>query len=107
MRAHDALDVLAHEEPSAGIAGLFLTPDDVGGVGIRGQHLSHTLRVERIDLLQTDNGNVGTTNVLTFLHEFRRDLACTDDDALDRRAVGDGCIVDDLLVGAMSDLGKR
>ena len=80
---HVFVDVMLHEEPGALVLRLVLAPDDVGRVRVLLQLGREGLVREGVELLNTDDGNVGGLLLGTCLDEVVIDLARADDDALD------------------------
>src|ERR1700710_882337 len=75
VTADDATHVVLAAVPGALVHRLFLTPDDMLEVFVRAQDFDQVVFRERVQLLNTHNGDVITTFGTAFFQEVVVDLA--------------------------------
>ena len=68
-RPDNGLHLFFDEVPGAHVFGLFLHPEQLGGIGIAAQDICQSLQRERIKLLQTNNGYVGAPQLFPLVHQ--------------------------------------
>src|SRR5690606_5951856 len=83
VRDGDTTHVMLAAIPRALVHRFFLTPDDGFEVLVRGKHLSQVVLRERIQLLDTHDGNVFAAFVATLFQQVVVDLTATHDQAFD------------------------
>src|SRR5690606_20284696 len=78
----DPAHVVLTAVPGALVHGLFLTPDHLLQVGVRRHYLGQVVFGERVELLDTDNGNILVLIGTAFFQQIIVDLAAAHDQAI-------------------------
>ena len=90
--------------PGALVLRLFLTPDEIGDVGIIGQDGAHFLFREGVELLDPYQGHVLLLRLATGIEQVVVDLAGAEDHALDAFGIQRIDFADGVLEGALCQL---
>src|SRR3982751_4333064 len=76
------LELRCEVTPGTHVLRLLLTPDESGVAAIRISDLGKTIAVQRVELLDADDGGVGRLVLFAVVDEVVVDLARAQDDAL-------------------------
>ena len=104
-----AFETRGDVRPSTHVERFFLAPDEVRCVGVLADDRADQLAVERIELLDADDGGVFDGVLLTARDEIVVDLATAEDNTLDIGRIGKGFGVgqDFLEAGSFEEIGFR
>src|SRR4051812_12740920 len=77
------LHLFFHKVPSAHVFGLFLYPENFGGIRVAAQDISQSLQGERIKLLHADNRDIVAVELFPLVDEIVVNFSSTQQDAAD------------------------